>query len=46
MEQMTEVLKTAMTHDENIANCEKKEQFGRMTMETATKVMNGNAKIY
>ena len=34
---MTEVLKTAMAHDEIIVNCEK-EQFGRMTMETATKL--------
>ena len=34
---MTEVLKTAMAHDEIILNCEK-EQFGRMTMETATKL--------
>ena len=47
---MTEVLKTAMAHDEIILNCEK-EQFGRMTMETATKlwvakVMNGIAKIF
>ena len=34
---LTDVLKTAMAHDDIIVNCEE-EQFGRMTMETATKV--------